>query len=500
MRFMFFMAALACLNPPLLAQDTSVLADFGPIRLRVNSTGQLGGSGAALTRNGPGQRVLLKKLSFWVTGIMANGDTAVIANDMFSSSTHWCEGPASLTGDERLQRSEWPRIISLSRLQIEDHRKNYAKSGYSVPPAIAQWPGDFRKTGFPVVLAPFADADLNGVYQPEGGDYPFLPAQDHVWAMGADSLRKAGLKTISVPLDMAVLWFHGFGKDTINRNTAGLRLTLCNRSATDANHMRVSMVGDMQVGSAGNEFIETDVRHRALLAYNGDDRDTFFGAAGPSVALGWFNVRAGASIYFEPGTDAVKGSPQHATHFYNLARGCWKTGTPLGWGGSGLDPTIPSRFVYSGFSDPAFTRLWTETDAGNTPGRRTALISTDTFSLKAGACKVMDGFITVMPAAHDSVSRNAILERVHSDYNRTDFTLGKSLHIVQQPFQLFPNPATCEQDVRLLLPEGAWVEIFDQAGRSVIKFRNDGQPVRFIKPGLYLVKVPSGTARLLVLD
>lgn len=498
MRFVLLATALFWLNRPLLSQDSSTIAAFGTIRLHVNSVGQLGGTGPAVSENRTGGRMLMRKMSFWVTGLMSNGDTAVIADDIFGSSTHWCEGPAAVTGDARLNRSEWPRILALSRTQIEDHRKNCLNQGYLLPAAIARWPGDFRKNGFPTVLAPFADADLNGVYNPAAGDYPYLPAQQHVWAMGSDSLRKAGLKSAAVPMDMAVLWYHGYGRDTISINTSGLRLTLCNRSGSDAGNLRVSMVGDMQLGSAGNEFIETDVRHRALMSFNGDTKDTFFGTAGPSVAMGWFNVKPGASIYFEPGTDAVKGSPQNATHFYNLARGCWKTGTPLGWGGSGLDPTRPAGFVYSGYSDPAFNRLWTEADAGNTPGRRTALISTDTFSLKSGACKVLDGFITVMPSASDSLSRYAFLERVHRNYNMSDFTLGVARSAPNQTLKMFPNPVLAGSMFRLSLAEGETVEILDQAGRLLVKQPYIAQGISLAKPGVYLVRAADLTARLLV--
>ena len=111
---------------------------------------------------------------------------------------------------------------------------------------------------------------------------------------------------------------------------------------------------------------------------------------------------------------------------------------------------------------------------------------------------MLDGFITVMPSASDSLSRYAFLERVHRNYNMSDFTLGVARSAPNQTLKMFPNPVLAGSMFRLSLAEGETVEILDQAGRLLVKQPYIAQGISLAKPGVYLVRAADLTARLLV--
>lgn len=482
----------------LAAQDTSVTASFGKLKLQVNSAVGLGLQDAALRLNS-GQP-LIRKMSFWVTGLSPAGDTLVVAEDVFSRQTHWCEGPAAFSGEQRITRTDWPRIIRIQAAEIAAHRKNYSNAGYQLPPAISRWPADFRRTGFPVVLAPFADADFDGKYTPAQGDYPFVPGNDHIWTMAADSLGKAALKDKPTSIDMAVLWYAPKGTDTMNNYTSGYRITICNRGVTPVKNTRLSAVSDFSVGSETDDYLATDVRNRALIGYNSKGTDALLGSGLYAPAIGWYNMSPGASIYFEPTADAVNGRPLRSSHFYHLASGAWKTGTRLGWGGRGLDPSAPARFVYSGLTDPNFKSEWSEPDLANTPGRRTALISTDTFTLQGGACKVIDGFVTIIPGGYDTLRWSRHLKEVHRIYNNSEYTLAINAHSIGA-WKVFPNPAGRSEMIHHNLPDGLSYQILDATGRVVAGGSAGAQIIKTPDAsGVYFLLAGGRAARFVVAD
>lgn len=103
-------------------------------------------------------------------------------------------------------------------------------------------------------------------------------------------------------------------------------------------------------------------------------------------------------VYYDRGTDALRGDPVTALQFYNYLRSIWKDGAKMVYGGNG-HPTNPNAtnieadFMFPGESDPLNwgTRgidpggLWTEVTAGNPPFDRRFIQSAGPFTLRPGA-------------------------------------------------------------------------------------------------------------------
>ncbi len=87
------------------------------------------------------------------------------------------------------------------------------------------------------------------------------------------------------------------------------------------------------------------------------------------------------------------GGAGNGIQFYNLMRGLWKDGTPMTYGGNGINPnSIPCLFMFPDNTDPTGLGTggvpqapWTEVTANNSPNDRRFLQSAGQFTLQPGA-------------------------------------------------------------------------------------------------------------------
>jgi hypothetical protein len=201
---------------------------------------------------------------------------------------------------------------------------------------------------------------------------------------------------------------------------------------------------------------------------------------------------------FEQGNDAVQGAPVKGAHFFNLAAAKWKTGNPLGFGGRGLDANgKTARFIYPGSTDANSPRSWSEAGEGNNPGRRTGLISTDTFSLNGGQCRVFDAFLTVINAAKDELTISKNLQKVHYVYAAVDFSLFAQASQKDKKHTVYPNPAERNEPVFFNLKPMSKVGIWDSKGSYTEMLSGTMGELKFEKPGIYRI-VPVGGAPAVV--
>ena len=105
-------------------------------------------------------------------------------------------------------------------------------------------------------------------------------------------------------------------------------------------------------------------------------------------------------VYYDNGSDQVRGEPSKATDYYNYLQGIWKNGTRMKFGGNGYNDGIDANelgcdFMFPGDTDPmrwgtngeepADATPWTEENAGNSPNDRRFMQSAGPFTLKPGA-------------------------------------------------------------------------------------------------------------------
>lgn len=368
------------------------------VRAIINADGTWGQSSLpALSLNsGKKQVPILNKLSVWVSGRSGAGTLVGSFSDVFSDSSNFQPGPLGLSGGVAANPVIWNKVYTAHQSQITQHRKSFRDNDYRIPAALTEWPANGPQ-GFDAVLAPFADFDRNGKYNPAQGDYPFVAGSSCSYTISNDLNGGNWSQTNTPGIEIQQL-VRTFSEAPPQMPTYLIRYTLHNRSVQDYRGMRLSLAADFAIGSAADDYLATDVGHNALIAYNGSDSDVLLGKSAPACALMFLNRPIGATMYFESGNDAVKGKPLKAQDYYNLARACWKTGKPLAFGNAGLDGNNGTSYLYSNGTDPSFKDKWNEWEAANFPGRRTGLISTDSFDLPAGSSLVIEAAVGILPA------------------------------------------------------------------------------------------------------
>ncbi len=472
-----------------LAQDTTVLRNWNALELNMNSAAGLGTTTLSGVRYPQGStKTALKGLHFWVTGIV-NGDTLCIAANPYKNRSDWREGPAPLSGNPGLARQKWGRIWALNSTAIQYHKAHYTETNYAAIRDISRWPGRFQESGFPQRIAPFVDFDLNNLYTPGTGDFPYLPGGEIVFSTGADSMEKGNFKTQPMAADLSAMWFLPDGP--LPENTAFVRYTLCNRGSNTISNLSLSALLDGQIGSATDDYMATNVTRNALIMLNAGAPDAVYGNSPPALAFAWLNSSASSSLYFNAGNDNVNGEPTKPAHFYYLANAHWKTGKTLTYGGSGLDGTVPARYIYPGNTDTASPiGNWTDEIDGPGPGKRSGLLNLNGMALSSGQCRVFDAHITVMPDRPSVGRMDSTLAGVRKYYDGLGVTLGTKDQASTGDL-FYPNPLMQGQ-LLYALPgkNGIPFRILDASGKTVFLLPNGIDQKGWksdLAPGLYFI-------------
>jgi len=492
MRRLLFITILLCLSGSIKGLDIdSARLTRGNIQVQIKADGSWGAPALAYERDVVGP--LLERLGVWITGRDMSGQLIGGVFDVFSGEIEFWPGPGGLLGGAPGDPAEFNRVYVLHSNEIDQHRRSWKDAGYRVPDAIKQWPANGPK-GFDPVLAPYVDYNVNGTYDPEFGDYPFVPSGSIMYTISNDLLGNhalSGGKKSGIECQQLV-WVPVQSGDTLADQVVFIRLTLHNRSLQNYTGVNVALAGGFSIGDPSDDYLLTQVSSHAICVYNGMKNDAVFGNDPPALALYFLNRPLASSMYFENSADAVKGRPSEMSHFHHLARGRWKTGKPLAFGRAGLDGSIETSFVYSNGSDPSNPGVWNEFEAGNFPGKRYAVFSCDSFNLDAGNSVVIEAALGILPNAGDDASQIAAAIEAQKK------AISKQLK--RQPAQ--PQTASVrfvqrgnELQVISLATDGLNLVFYDMTGRELMHCKVVSQQSINLNnipgPGPYLVSAGS---------
>jgi hypothetical protein len=388
----------------------SARAERGKLRIQLKADGSWGMPALSYDKNIVGP--LLERLGVWITGRDMSGQLVGGVFDVFTGEIEFWPGPGGLLGGAPGDPAEFNRVHLIHTEEIDRHRRSWRDAGYQVPDALRFWPANGPK-GFDPVLAPYVDYNANGKYDPEYGDYPYVPSGTVLYTISNDLL---GNHTLSGGVKSGIecqqlVWIPELTGDTLADHVVYLRFTLHNRSLQNYQGVNLALAGAFSIGDPGDDYLFTDVANNAICVYNGANTDIIYGTQAPALSIYFLNKTLAASMYFENTGDAVKGRPEEMRHFHHLARGRWKTGKPLAYGRAGLDGSIETSYVYSNGTDPLNPGVWNEEEAGNFPGKRFALMACDSFRMDAGSSVIIEAALGVIPdAGHEA---QAIAQQLH---------------------------------------------------------------------------------------
>jgi len=341
--------------------------------------------------------------SLWIGGIDNGGNLKVAAQTYRQTGNDMWPGvldttAASITAEQCLA---FDKHFKVNRADIE----NYVLNNGSQPDVVTTWPGngnpDQNQGRF---LAPFYDANGDGFYDYQAGDYPgfnlgsgsncdenFLLGDQVLWWVFND---KGNIHTetggFPIGLEIRAQAFAYATNNSLN-NMTFYKYEIINRSTFAVEQCYFGQWIDSDIGFFNDDFVGCDVTRGLGFTYNGTAVDpgvAGYGANPPAFGIDFFegpfkdvdgednsadpcvepeaingigygdgivdNERIGMSKFVYYNNDfSIIGNPQNAQHIYNYLRGRWKDGTPLVYNGTnGYGTGTRTNFMFPGDTDP----------------------------------------------------------------------------------------------------------------------------------------------------
>lgn len=415
--------------------------------------------------------------SLWIGGLDAGGQLKVAAMTYRQTGNDFWPGPLDTINVSTSQDvcDAYDKHWKITRKEVEDYVEylaGNASAGYVIPQSILTWPGNgdaSKNQGR--FLAPFHDADGDGVYNPSAGDYPGYTLDGQVdcrkdqlfgdqtlwWVFNDKGNVHTETGAQAIGLELQAQAFAFTTNDDIN-NMTFYKYKVINRSTISVNSCYFGVWVDSDLGAYDDDYVGCDVTRGLGYTYNGDANDGTsataqpgaYGANPPALGVDFFQGPAADpgdgidnnhnGVTDEAGEQIIMskflyynndftiiGNPENATHYYNYLIGLWKDGTPFTYGGNGYGGAVTCNYMFPGTSDPQNYGTngtvppfqgWSESNTGqgaNVPFDRRFLQSAGPFTLQPGAVNYVTTGVVWARATAGGPSASVELMRVTDD-------------------------------------------------------------------------------------
>jgi hypothetical protein len=290
------------------------------------------------------------------------------------SKAHFFPGPIRLSDATVHPQSclVFDKVWSVKKLDISMHINRWASNVLpllSVPSEIADWPakGNKKFTTVPITddMAPFADVNGNGIYDPEYGDYPAIKGDESFFAVFND-LSSGRLDSPEKPIGVEVhLMTSVFNDPRLNSLGSALfqDCKVIKKTANDANEFIFGLFVDSDLGNYNDDYIGCDTPSNTGYTYNGDNFDENAGTVrgyldNPPIAMTSFiNAKMGSFTFHRNGTNQPVSDPNNSIEYRNFMEGKTRTGANFSVSADALGLGSPiTKFCF--FGNPSSTSEW----------------------------------------------------------------------------------------------------------------------------------------------
>ncbi|HEY0030449.1 MAG TPA: T9SS type A sorting domain-containing protein [Bacteroidia bacterium] len=497
--------------------------------------------------------------ALWIGGVDASNTLKIAGQTYRQTGTDFWPGPLdAAAATDSTTIANFNRVWKINQCDIDTYSSWFNAGASGTNPTdvtamstILDWPA-FSPSGAP--LAPFTDANSNGVYDPSAGDVPLIKGDQAIFFVCND---KGGVHSetggASIGLEIqAMVYAYSCPNDSALYNTIFTSYNIINRSSFALDSVFIGNWTDFDIGSATDDFVGCDVTRGAFYAYNGDLVDDnppagqlAYGANPPAQAVVFLqgpyaapnglddpasssvngtnygdgiadNERLGMSKFmYYINDNGILGNPSMATDFYNYLTGTWKNGSSMTYGGNGHLTGVACDYMFPGTSDPLGfgTNLvpqpaWDETTAGNMPADRRGVGSTGPFQLQPGSVQTMDFAYVYGRATTGGNLASVTVMQERIDSVRSKFgniagcgcsgTTGISSLTNNNTFEIYPNPAADNIIINYVASsKNITANIYDTTGKLVKEIKSLGTgenqiAVADLKNGLYLINIIDG--------
>ncbi len=430
--------------------------------------------------------------SSWMSGVV--GDTIYANKNCKWDKQQLWPGPIDTVTNLPKNAVDWSKVWRISRTDVEFHRAHFEFQGYQVSEFISNWPAKHNDNNISPFMAPYIDWNLNGVYDPENGDYPSFEG-DYACYFIANDLFGENIfpQANKLGVEIQGLVYAYDRKDL--ENTIFVKLFLINRSNNDYAPFYFGQYVDYQLGNRLDNRIETDVNRNMVFGFNGDafDEDGF-GKTLPAAATVFLNNTIHNSVGFVDG-DTARTLPSNEKEMLNVMQGLWPNGIPKYGKGSGLTGSTAeiTNFIYPNSTDPRLNQPWVDDNSGDTAGHRHGLGVIRYNLFKSKTFKRIDfAFVTVRDESDVKSKLKDDVDNVFSFYNET---LTSDVLTVKENLGVYPNPFILGRENVIYLTAET-VELIDSRGRKISDLqRVDNSENKFTIPcsekvtsGVYYLK------------
>lgn len=353
--------------------------------------------------------------ALWISAIDSSQRVHTACNTYNQRGKDFTPGPL---GKDAKYKSTWKqkynRVFVVHAKEIAKHRKAVSDSGTInyVNPNIQEWPVYEIDGTDTLTMAPWVDANNNGFYDPEKGDYPKIKGDEAFFTVYHDSIRH--FETQGEPLLIQVneltwsvkcpLWQNTdtFG---IIDNTVFVEYELINRSKNRYRNARLGSWLDVDLGYYADDAVGCAPSHNVGFGYNGDSMDevTYGFGNNPPVQNVIFcegpiadsdgkdsdndgvvdnigeQAKMGSFMFYDNSNHPTFGNPDAAIEYFRLMNAKYLDGSPVK-----LDTQVVN-FQYSHGEDPSCPgKYWTEKTSGNFIGDRRFVMATASFDWSPG--------------------------------------------------------------------------------------------------------------------
>ena len=442
--------------------------------------------------------------TMWMGGLDAGGNIHLAGQTYRQTGNDMWPGPIDTILDIASSPVLWDKSWKVSKAEIINHQLNYTNSGYVVPTNIADWPG--FDPSLSRVLAPFADFNSNGIYDPQNGDYPYILGDESIYSIFNDYFphSETGCSALGVEVHREVFAFDDPSNIPLN-NTIFMRYYVKNFSSESYTNFRTGIWIDFDLGNATDDYVGTDVSLDMIYAYNGDSDDETaagYGINPPAQGVYFLNQTLSGSMTYDNINGSPLGNPVNCNDYYNLLKSIWLDNQPLTYGDNGRNPSNPvTTYVYPGITDPNLyvpNGAWDESVAGNFPGDRRILGAIGPFNLPANGVITFDIGYTYSRATSGGPLASVAQLQADVAALRLLYDSGTLTGISDAPtavneVTLSPNPASEYFTVKSDDKNTFDLELFNMNGQLVHAKRNcrseETISLRNYDKGIYMIRI-----------
>lgn len=405
-------------------------------KIRINANGSLAIDLADLSPQsyrGTNERLaFLAQAGLWIsaTDEFNKKHTAVQYLTGKDSFDFW-PGPLDTLTGQAADISTWNTIWLVSAAEIEVHKTKYLETGYIMPEHIRTWPGN-GAVGYSKYLAPFVDANNNQIYDPENGDYPAIKGEQSAYLIFNDlaSEHNASLG-LNIGLEVQLMAYTKSSSDAIF-----LDYYIIGRKELRYTSINVGFFIKAQCGNALDNYAGTlQANPQAVFIYNADDTDEgYFEQNTPYITALFLDNNLSNSIAFS-NSQPKNSQPEKSIDFSNYAEGNWLDGSPLTYGGNGMNSGSRTPFIYA--QSPDITPLWSEEQSSNVSGQRTILGVLPSTSFQKNDFIRLSVAISAGTSDFNSLKTNLITT---SRFIKNEYWASEPKMELENNVKIYPNP------------------------------------------------------------